>query len=442
MLQTVLSVSALFLSLILLTGGNTMLGTLVALRLELEGYSAARTGLVLSFHAVGFVLGGIYGVRIIRRVGQIRAFAVFGALACAAILIHPLYVHTDLWMMLRLIVGFCVAGLLLIVESWVNGVATAQTRGTLLGIYLVLFYLSASGGQLMIGLGDPGQFYLFSVSAILVALSLIPLSLTRSVAPQLPEATQVPIRTVSKKAPLAVMAALLSGVLLSAFNSIGPIYATRIGLDTQQLSLFMSAGVLSAMVFQFPVGRLSDYVPRNRVVLSLATTGLAAAIVTSLWGEQSLWLLFASAAIYVGCAASVYPVSLALAHDLMQHEEIVGTNATLLIGFGAGTIAGPIGAATSIWLLGPSGLFVFAAFVMGVLGIVATYNWTTQKQVPVADQEQFVAVTPVSTSALMELDPRDDTYEEREEAAQEHLSQRSSDLPSQGSSDTTPKSGE
>ncbi len=429
MLQTVFSVSALFLSLVLLTGGSTMLGTLVGLRLELEGYSAARTGLVLAFHAVGFVLGSIYGVRIIRRVGQIRAFAVFGALACAAILTHPMYVHTDLWIVLRLLTGFCIAGLLLIVESWVNGVATAQTRGTLLGIYLVLFYLASSGGQLIIGLGDPAQFHLFSVAAILVALSLVPLSLTRSVAPQLPEATQVPVRTVASEAPLAVIGAFLSGILLSAFNSIGPIYATRIGLDTQQLSLFMSVAVLSAMVFQFPVGRLSDYVPRNRVVLGLAATGTAAAVATALWGEASLWLLFVSAALYVGCAASVYPVSLALAHDQMQHGEIVGTNATLLLGFGVGTIGGPIGASMSIWLIGPSGLFIFAAFVMGALGVIAAYNWTAQKQVPVAKQEQFVAVTPVSTSALMELDPRDETYEAREEAAQEHLSQRATDTP-------------
>jgi hypothetical protein len=113
----------------------------------------------------------------------------------------------------------------------------------------------------------------------------------------------------------------------------------------------------------------------------------------------------------------------------MHHGEIVGTNATLLIAFGIGTIAGPIGAASSIWLIGPSGLFLFTAVVMAALGIVATYYWQTQTQVPVQEQEQFVAVSPVSTAALMELDPRDETYEEREEAAREHLSQRATDTP-------------
>jgi MFS family permease len=420
MLQNVMSISALFLSLALLTAGSNLLGTLLGLRLELEGYPAARTGLVLAFHAVGFVLGSLYSERIIRRVGHIRAFTVFGALACAAVLTHSLYVQADLWIALRLLTGFCIAGLLLIVESWVNGVATSSTRGSLLGIYLLLYYLAAAGGQLLIGLGNPGAFHLFSLAAILVALSLVPLSLTRSIAPQLPEATRVRGRIVLRHAPLAAIAALLSGVAMSAFTSMGPIYATRIGLDRQELSWFMSMAVLSAMLFQWPVGRLSDYLPRNRVVLALGLAGVVAAAFSALQSGQALWLLFLAAGLYVGCASSVYPLSLALAHDQMHHDEIVGTNAALLLSFGLGTIAGPIGGAVCIWLIGPSGLFMFAASVMGALSVVAAYYWKTRTQVPVAEQEQFVAVSPVATPALMELDPRDDTYTEREEAAREH----------------------
>jgi MFS family permease len=186
---------------------------------------------------------------------------------------------------------------------------------------------------------------------------------------------------------------------------------------------------MSAMLFQWPVGKVSDHLPRNRVVLWLAVAGFAASTLTAIWGEQSLWLLFISAALYVGFASSVYPLSLALAHDQMDHEEIVGTNAMLLLGFGVGTIAGPIGGAVSIWLFGPPGLFMFTAAVMGSLGVVAIYYWQVQEQVPVRDQEQFVAVASVSTPALMELDPRDETYEEREEAARDQTSRRSTDTP-------------
>lgn len=424
MLRSVSSILALFLSMVLLTSGNTMLGTLLTLRMEIEGYTAARTGLILAFYPVGFVVGSLYGIHIIRRVGHIRAFAVFGALACAAILTHSLYVQTDLWLALRALVGFCMAGLFLIVESWVNAVATAQTRGTLLSVYLVLFYLAASGGQLMIGLGNAAQFHLFSFAAILVAVSLVPLSLTRSVAPQLPEAERVAVGQIFDKAPLAVVGALLSGLAMSSFSSMGPIYANRIGLDTSKLSLFMGMGVLSAMLFQWPVGKLSDLFPRSRVMLGLGFFGMSAAASAALFGDMSLTLLFLSVALYVGFASSLYPVSLALAHDQMHRDQIVGTNATLLLAFGVGTIGGPLVGSVSIWLLGPGGLFLFAAVVMGLLAITASYYWRSSPQVSVQEQGNFVAVGPVSTPALMELDPRDETYEAREEAAREHQGTR------------------
>jgi hypothetical protein len=54
---------------VLLTCGSTMLRTRLGLRRELDGYRAARIGLVLAFHAVGLVRGSIYAERIFHRVG-------------------------------------------------------------------------------------------------------------------------------------------------------------------------------------------------------------------------------------------------------------------------------------------------------------------------------------------------------------------------------------
>jgi MFS family permease len=415
MIRIVLPIFALFLSLVLLVSGNTMLGTLLAVRLEIEGFRAALSGLVLAFYAVGFVLGTIYGIRVIQRVGHIRAFAAFGAVTCAAILMHPLYVSTDLWMALRLVVGFCVAGLMLITESWVNAIATTQTRGALLGVYLVLFYLAAASGQFMIAAGEPANFPLFSVAAILVALSLLPLLLTRSVAPELHEVERLSMRELYDAAPLGIIGGIVSGAAMSAFTAMGPIYATRVGLEITQLSLFMGIGVLSAMLFQMPVGFLSDRFPRSRVVFGLALAGLAAALLATVAAKTSTIALFLTTGLFVGFIASLYPVCLALTHDQMPHNKIVPANATLLLCFGIGTIVGPIGSAVLMTTIGPSGLFVFAALILLVLAARAAYYLRHQPQLPVTEQEHCVAVPPVSTPVLMELDPRSDTFQDTPE---------------------------
>src|SRR5690606_29977206 len=105
MFRLVLPIVALFLSLGLLVVGNGMLGTLLAVRLQIEGVDTRVAGLVLALYSVGFVLGSLYGIRVIRRVGHVRSFTTFGAVATAAILLHPLMISVVLWMALRLIVG-------------------------------------------------------------------------------------------------------------------------------------------------------------------------------------------------------------------------------------------------------------------------------------------------------------------------------------------------
>ena len=49
MVAVVFSVAALFLSLALLISGSAMLGTLLALRLDLEGFGDSSIGLILAF---------------------------------------------------------------------------------------------------------------------------------------------------------------------------------------------------------------------------------------------------------------------------------------------------------------------------------------------------------------------------------------------------------
>ena len=92
--------------------GDGLQGTLLAIRADLEGFSATLTGLVMSTFYLGFLLGSILTPRITIKVGHIRVFAAFAAVSSAAILIHALVVSVPMWMAMRLLSGFCFAGLL------------------------------------------------------------------------------------------------------------------------------------------------------------------------------------------------------------------------------------------------------------------------------------------------------------------------------------------
>src|SRR6516164_7630390 len=132
---TMASLSALLLGFGLMQVGNTLQGTLLSVRGSDEGFSHIAIGAVGAAFWAGIVLGSLLGGRLIRRVGHIRAFAALGAVASTVPLIHLLVIDPIAWIFARALTGFCFAGLFMVVESWINGCATAQTRGRLLSVY-------------------------------------------------------------------------------------------------------------------------------------------------------------------------------------------------------------------------------------------------------------------------------------------------------------------
>ena len=87
------------------------------------------------------------------------------------------------WVVARALTGFCFAGLFIVVESWLNGVATDETRGQILSVYAMTGLLAGILGQLLLPVTDSTGFKPFCIVAIIIALALVPIALTRAEAP-------------------------------------------------------------------------------------------------------------------------------------------------------------------------------------------------------------------------------------------------------------------
>ena len=404
--KTLVAIVALFASLVLLVMGNSSLGTTSALRLEIEGFEPGTIGLVLALTSLGFVLGSLYGIRVVQRVGHIRAFAVFASIAAAATLMQPLHVSVPGWMLFRLVLGFCIAGLMLVIESWINSHATKQSRGGLLATYMVLFFLAASSGQFIVMLGDPGMHQLFVVAAIFFILSLVPISLTRLTPPVMESAGRLPFGVLWARSELGLVGAGVSGIILGAFGAVGPVYGYEMGLEVDQIAAFMGVSILAAMLIQWPMGFLSDYLPRRLVIVSVAGAAAGLALFTAAFGQRSWLHLYGGVALFYALASCIYPLCLALTHDMLDKQQIVPASATLLLANGIGGVAGPVIGGVSISVLGPATLFLFLAVALGLLLLLALHSFAREKAPTVSEQSHCVGVAPVSTAAIMKLDPR------------------------------------
>ena len=425
MTRMVASLSALIISIILLVSGNAFLTTLLGIRLSIESVEPSVIGWVLVCYSVGFVLGTLYVSRIIARVGHIRAFAVFAALAAVTALVYPLSVTMVLWALLRALSGFSIAGVLVVIESWFSSRATNSNRGALFAVYQIVFYIAAAGGQLVVNLGDPANFMPFTLAAILLTLALIPLSLTRMEAPHIETAERMSFFTLARESFTGMAGALTCGVLIGGFYALGPVYATMAGLDVSRTSLFMAAAIVAAMILAWPLGRICDTFDRRRVMFIVAVGAAATAVAVAIVGSANLKLLMLLVGLFTGLSATLYPIAVAITNDRMESHRIVAASATLLLSYGIGSVIGPVVMAEMMSELGPSGLFWGSAGFLAMLAVATSYRISHTPDVPVEEQEHFVAAMPEASPVLVEIDPRNEEFHASPEAEADELARES-----------------
>ncbi|RFA39001.1 MFS transporter [Alkalilimnicola ehrlichii] len=214
---------ALLLSLAILLTGGGLLGTLMSVRMGVEGFPTQIIGIVMACYSVGFVLATLVCGKLIRIVGHIRTFAALSAVAASSTLVYPLIVDPIAWALMRGVFGFCLAGLYMLAESWLNDRTPREYRGQILAFYSITTYAALGGGQFLLNVWDVSGFQLFSLAAFLFALSLVPVALTRAPSPEIIEARPVGIRELYDISPLGLIGATCAGAIAGSFFAMGPI---------------------------------------------------------------------------------------------------------------------------------------------------------------------------------------------------------------------------
>ena len=337
---------ALLLGFGILMLGDGLQGTLLAVRADQEGHSATTTGLIMSSFYVGFLSGSIMTPRIVLHVGHIRVFAALAAMASAAILVHAVFLHVAVWVGLRLISGFCFAGLYVVAESWLNDRATNETRGKLLSLYMVVTYIGVGLGQLLLNLADPQGYPLFVLTSVLISIAVVPLLLSASASPRFEESVNIKVKELFKVSPLGVVGMFVEGFVTATFFALGPVYAQRLGLPLKEIAYFMAAAMAGTVVLQWPIGALSDRFDR-RLVLTIVVllTALAAFACIPLSTKSTIILLLA-VSLFAGLALPLYSLCLAHTNDHLEPTQMVAASGTLVLISGLGAVIGPILVAT------------------------------------------------------------------------------------------------
>lgn len=398
-------VTALLLSVAILLLGNGLQIFIIPLRADIESFTAFEIGVTGAFYYGGLLAGCSLCPLAVARVGHIRAFAAFAALATLAPLAHPIFSNVLIWCVLRAITGLSFAGLYIVIESWLNGAASNENRGTVFAVYTGINLTVMAAGQLLVTMGDPAGFELFSLVAILIVAAVIPVALSKAATPHQPKAARLRLRWLYRISPVGVAGCLCTGLASGAFWSLGPIFGTGSGLGVNETAIFMATVILSAAAAQWPLGYLSDHQDRRRIILFAGIVALVASAGLAYGAGEGVTIVIALGALFGFGAIPLYALSVAHANDFADREDAVDISSGLLLVYAVGAVIGPLTASALMGQIGAGGLFAYTTVVYALfMGFVVIRMAKRETPAP-EDRDDFVAMIRTSPVAL-EMDPR------------------------------------
>ena len=391
---------ALMLGMMLLMVGNGLQGTLIGIRGEIEGFSTIELSIVMSAYFVGFLGASQLVPELIRRVGHVRVFAALASFISAVLIAYPLLTNPIFWSVGRVVIGFCYCGVYITAESWLNNSVDNEKRGQALSLYMIVQMVGIVSAQGVLALGNPNGYSLFIIISILVSISFAPILLSISPAPAFERTKLMTLTRLFTSSPLACVGMFLLGGVFSAQFGMSAVFGAQIGLSLSQISLFVASFYIGAMIFQYPIGWVSDKMDRRLLILLISAASATGSASAYFAGGYFFALVFA-AFLVGGLTNPLYSLLIAHANDFIEYEDMASAAAGLLFVNGVGAVSGPIIIGYAMNAFGPEIFFVIIALLMATLAIYAGYRMT--QRATVSDTSSYAAVLPNSTGVAVEI---------------------------------------
>lgn len=313
--------------------------SLIPLVLPHYGLESQLASWLASVFYAGLLLGAVAIEPLVHRFGHRNAFVVCLSTFIATIVILPLVAHASVWLVARFIAGIAVAGVFVVVESWLLH-GDERGRARRLGIYMASLYGGSSIGQLGIGyLGVEGHLP-FVVIFVLLMLAVMVLMFGKSEQPHSEQPSRLSLKQISKISHAAMIGCMVSGLTIGAVYGLMPLELLHRGIAQDDLGTLMALVILGGMAVQPMVPWASKFLGRTLLMALFCLLGVGAIAITTL--EHSLATL-AMAIFVLGMALfSLYPIAINLGCDKMEPEKIVAITQVMLFSYSIGSVIGPV----------------------------------------------------------------------------------------------------
>jgi MFS family permease len=393
---------ALLLGMLLLLLGNGLQGTLLGIRGAIEGYDAATMSLVMSAYYVGFLAGSRRATPMIARVGHVRVFAALASMISAAFILYAAAPAIWVWVLLRFVVGFCFAGVYVVAESWLNNAATNETRGQALSLYMIVQMVGIISAQFILNLADPAGYVLFVVMSVLVSIAFTPILLAPVAAPAFQTTKPMSLRQLFRISPLGCIGTFLLGGVYAAIFGMAAVFGTQMGLSVAEISAFVAAIYAGGLLFQYPVGWISDRMDRRLLIMGLTAAGALLTLIGGLFSGHYAVVL-ALGFIIGGVANPLYSLIIAYTNDFLQPPDMAAASGGLLFINGLGAMIGPLLLGALMTRFGADAFFAYVGTLFALIAAYAIYRMSRRKAPGPEETSPYAPVLPTASPVALEV---------------------------------------
>ncbi len=418
MLQVISSAWALLLGMGLLMVGNGMQSTLLGVRGQIENFGTFEMSVVISAYFIGFLGGSRMAPNLIRRVGHVRVFAALASLISAVMILYPTLVNPWVWVLGRILIGFCFSAVFVTAESWLNDAASNENRGQALSIYMIVQTAGIVLAQGLMVTADPSGYVLFVIPSILVSIAITPILLSISPTPAFETTKAMSLRELMGFSPLGCVGMFLLGGVFSAQFGMASVYGSEAGLSVGEISTFVATIFIGGMITQYPIGWLSDRMDRRALIALTAAVGAVGASI-GVMSNGDFTLILVAAFLMGSTSNPLYSLLLAYTNDFLDHEDMAAGSGGMIFLNGLGAVSGPLITGWVMGVFGPSGFYMLIGVLFSMLAIYAVYRATQRPAIPVDETGSFVAMsqsamTPVAMEIAQEYAIETDLEDESE----------------------------
>ena len=323
-----------------------MLLPLIAIIFENEGLPSSLNGLNATALYIGILLISPFIEYPLRKYGYRSVIMFGGLLVVVALFLFPFWKSFWFWFLLRLLVGIGDHAMNFGAQTWITASSPRHKRGRNISIYGLFYGVGFAVGPLMASLVKISQSFPFIVSSLLCMIGWLFLFILRNDFPEQSIETNSITNTMKrfKKATkygwIAFLPPLGYGFLESSLNGSFPVYGLRIGLEVSNVSLLLTSFAIGAIVFQLPLGMLSDKYGRRNILMIILFTGFICFSAASQFEE---WIIPLMICLFIAGMAvgSTFSLGISYMVDLTPKDLLTTGNLLCGVAFSIGSLVGP-----------------------------------------------------------------------------------------------------